>query len=373
MTKFREAGPGDKLRHTEHGPVLSIQVLRGIASIAVVIYHTHLILANPQYGAIDVFGGLAAKGWLGVNLFFIISGFIILFAHFDQLGKPEEIASYIWKRFSRVYPVYWIFLSLYIVAALFRFGHADFSWDFWNLASAYALFKLTDQISLPLAVAWTLLYEVLFYVAFLAFFIHVRAGIALFAIWQACVLVFGLKYGGLGPNYLQVWNCYFVVGMGAYLLFRRLRPDFGLPIFLAGFLSTIAMVWAFTGDRIGQMVDQPLLLLLLAFPFAAIVLGSALMEKKYRWKPADFLLLIGAASYSIYLVHSAVISAIAIINHHFAIGVLNPYFLFAATATISTAVGVASHLIVERPVISLLRQWLQTYKQSSAARQQRAG
>ncbi|WP_342363498.1 acyltransferase [Terrarubrum flagellatum] len=334
--------------------ILSIQVMRGFAAIAVALYHTHLILAQPEYGGIDVFGAISSPGWLGVNFFFVLSGFIILHAHHADIGQPARVGRYAWKRFTRVYPVYWIFLSLFILAAFVGVGNAKFEWRFGNLLSAYALAELSDPLSLPLQVAWTLFYEVRFYALFALLILNRVAGVAAMVAWGAGIAIANIWFNPQPLGMFHMWNVYFLFGMSAFFFYRLVDARWGLAILVAGVLGLISCLSAgWVEARIAQI--SPLTLLALAVPFTMILLGGALAEKHASWRPSKLLLLLGEASYSIYLVHSAAITVMAILQHKLAPNLAPAPALYVATALASIAAGVAAHLLVEKPVLAATR------------------
>ena len=317
--RFEGAEPLEPVRTT----ILSVQVMRGLAAVAVAVYHTHLILAQPEYGGVDVLGAVASRGWLGVNFFFVLSGFIIMFAHINDVGKPDRVGNYLWKRFSRVYPVYWVFLTLFLVAAYKGVGHPNFSWNAPNILSAYALVKLAEPLSLPLQVAWTLFYEMTFYAVFAVLVLNRTVGVVVLAGWMISILVCSLVLGyepGLLQMWSDMWGAYFLVGMCVYFLFRRLDRRWGMPILASGLVLLLVMGWKVASGRVSVTQKDPVALLLLAVPFALILLGGALGEQRYKWHPPKFLLSLGDATYSIYLVHSSVISVVALVSFRFGAG-----------------------------------------------------
>jgi peptidoglycan/LPS O-acetylase OafA/YrhL len=93
----------------------------------------------------------------------------------------------------------------------------------------------------------------------------------------------------------------------------------------------------------------------IALPFALILLGCVLAERRYGWKPPRLLLNLGDATYAIYLVHSPAITMIALLNYKLALGVMPPMVLFAVTCIGSVAAGMLAHLFVERPVLGFLK------------------
>ncbi len=334
----------------------SLQVLRGFAAAAVVLYHTHLILAKPEYGSVQVFGYLAAKGWLGVNFFFVLSGFIIFYAHSRDLGAPARVPAYLWRRFSRVYPIYWLMLTAYILAAFVGIGHPDFRVTAADFLSSYLLMPLVAEPSLPLQVAWTLFFEIGFYALFVLAILHRSLGLVVALSWPGAILVNGLVLGGTAFNPLNMWNIYFVIGAVVFLLFRRVDARLGWPLLAAG-IALLVVIGAAgrIDDRIALASAQPARLLLLAAPFALILLGATVMERGRAWRPPGVLMLLGDASYSVYLVHSPTISVLAQITHKLAPGVVPPALLFVLVALASVMAGVVVHLLLERPLLALLR------------------
>jgi exopolysaccharide production protein ExoZ len=87
-----------------------IQGLRGIAAVAVVLSHAarHVNMAFGMPVLITAF----QAGHAGVDLFFVISGFIILFVHHRDIGQPSRLCHYLGRRFNRVMPLYWVALGL---------------------------------------------------------------------------------------------------------------------------------------------------------------------------------------------------------------------------------------------------------------------
>jgi exopolysaccharide production protein ExoZ len=338
----------------------AIQVMRGLAAVAVVLFHTHIILNQPAYGGIDVFGDLTSRGWMGVNLFFVLSGFIIMFAHAKDIGQPKALGRYGWRRVSRVYPVYWIFLTLYILAAYFGFGNADFGWSAPNLISAYALIKFTPDLSLPLSVAWTLFYEMQFYAIFALLIFNRLVGIVTFAIWLAAIFIANIFVGNVGMGLLHMWNINFMFGVLAYFLYTKLPAKFGYAILATGFAGLGIALWLIPEGRVFQIEKQPVKLFLLGVPFGLILLGSALSERFLSWTPPQWLTTLGAASYSIYIVHSPAISLIAIINKKLTHGLIPEALLFTLTAAFSIMAGCIVHILIERPLLRVMREdrWL---------------
>lgn len=330
--------------------------MRGLAALAVVFYHTYIILRQPEYGSHKIFENFAKHGLLGVNFFFILSGFIILLAHRKDLGKPQKALGYMYRRAVRLYPAYWVFLTAYIGAAGFGLGYPDFSWDLPNLASSYFLFEFAQPVSLPLKVAWTLFYEIKFYLIFAILIISVRAGIAVFGVWMLAVLIaFGLGVRD-SFNLLSPWNIYFMFGMAIYLVMDRINPKWGWLALASGCLMVAIYVINFNISMSELKSDYEYVLFWLAPAFAFIILGAVLIERQLDLKMPRGLMFLGDASYSIYLVHSATISVLALVGSKLGLfEALNPHILFFCLFVLATVAGVFAHILVERPLLALLR------------------
>lgn len=342
---------------TTRATLYSIQIMRALASVAVAVYHTRIILAQPEYGGIDVLGGIATKGWTGVTFFFVLSGFIIMYAHVGDIGRPARFGRYVWRRFSRIYPFYWLCLTAYIGAAAVGFGHPDFRWAMGDMVSSYALVAFVPDPSLPLHVAWTLLYEIAFYALFGVLVLNRRAGIVVFALWTLLILGNTLVLHDRTLWFSHAWNLAFILGIAAYHLFGMVPPRFGRWLLAGGVVLLVVMLAAGAIDeRIGAAQESPVELLALALGFMLVLLGGALWERHSGWRPPGFLLLLGEASYSIYLLHSPALSVIAMLNWRFLSHEAPPLLVFAVAAPLSIAVGVVAHVAAERPLLRLLRK-----------------
>src|ERR1700761_2793553 len=98
---------------TDRKELYTLQAGRAIASLLVVFYHNAVsIFDDSRFWGDDPSQKIFNFGHSGVDFFFVLSGFIILYAHWNDLGKPKQIFKYASKRFRRIYPIYWIVLAL---------------------------------------------------------------------------------------------------------------------------------------------------------------------------------------------------------------------------------------------------------------------
>ncbi len=268
-----------------------IEALRGIAAALVVFSHAarHVDRAVPAPNLITLF----EAGHAGVDLFFTLSGFIILFVHRRDVGRRDRLGHYAARRFDRVMPLYWLALAITLGLSALG-GHAlpPAPWLAWWAA-------LLPTIEQPLfGIAWTLQYEALFYVGFGVLIAWPRVGMALLAAWLLAIV---LCAGKFIPSLAlcQAFGLDFLFGMIAAELLHRVR--LGQPLLLAataGGMFTSAYVLEAVGLMDGYGVIARFAY---GIPAAMLMLGVAAAERAGSLVVPRWLSALGSASYSIYL------------------------------------------------------------------------
>jgi exopolysaccharide production protein ExoZ len=91
---------------TPHKKLNLLQVYRGMAAVLVVMVH----LSQMSEKRLDqvAFFYLFQAGWSGVDYFFVLSGFIMVYVHRSAIGKKDQLKSFLVQRAVRIYPIYWI-------------------------------------------------------------------------------------------------------------------------------------------------------------------------------------------------------------------------------------------------------------------------
>jgi len=351
-----------------HGPrkiFASLQAGRALAALLVVLFHLGLIIADAKYFDVPWVASPFRWGDAGVEFFFVLSGFIIASAHARDISRPARLVPYLQRRIIRIYPPYWIIFAIVCVMALpLAATRATLSNDLGTLAEAWFLLpqnpaEVGGTGSPVIIVAWTLRYEILFYLLFALVILDLRLGL-LAAVAYAIAFATLRHQPGTGfPLTFLLNPCVWLFGMG---------------IVVAG-----------AADRAARPPSRPLAWLALA---AASFIGLA-MNRAYQWLPlADWnvyglglassiaifaavaaenagsnlgggraLQLIGASSYVLYLIHYPLFSvgckvAMACGMQKLGIPGMMVSYAFLFTDAIGTAI--LFHLAIELPV----QRWL---------------
>lgn len=321
-----------------------IQILRMNAAVAVVIYHAFLYA--EKLGSQIGWFAWARFGYLGVDVFFVISGFIIFYtAELREMSAGEFAV----RRLERLVPIYWAFtISLFLIGLLvpelFASGGAGEWMTAKNLLASLAFVSVPMGQKTIVFVGWTIEYEMFFYLLVTVFLALSRRSWLKLA-WTFVVLV-ALRplIGNLSPlaNFLtNPLLVEFVLGMlVADFVFRR-KLTLLLPTAVAVGLSQFV-----PGDAWRVAVG--------ALPAAIVVLLLSLRDQarplEKRGLPGVAMFL-GDASYSIYLVQVLTIPAT-----FKAMTTLAPALSLVAVALLSILVTVAAACIVfalfERPLMA---------------------
>lgn len=292
------------------GRFQSIQVLRGLAALLVVLSH-----------AFDFYPGM-----FGVDIFFVISGFIIA-----QIDKPPR--QFIRDRLWRIYPIYllctlpWLFIE---PDGMDEIMATVTLWPVWG-----------NGFSVPLMpVAWTLCFEMLFYAA-MALGMVTRPIVPL-AIFLMSLGLFVANGHGAVAFFGSPIIFEFLGGMALARIRRvpRLAPLM-IAFALIIWIGRIKVYSYHPGDieNFHQIAERALMW---GMPAMFVVWGCISLESTFARKLFAPLVKLGDASYSLYLIHIAVVSLLAPLG-----GVV--------TMLTSIAAGLALHRYVEKPILRLRR------------------
>lgn len=351
-----------------------VEAGRGIAALLVVLVHASFMLAGPKYFGRHPFAGLFEFGRAGVDFFFVLSGFIIYYVHYQDIGQPDTLLSYYWKRFIRIYPSYWIVTAIWGLILIYS-PTADRSEQQWGTIVTTA--SLLPLPAAPiLGVAWTLKHEMLFYTLFGLLIIDRRIGVVALTVWGLCIAwnvsltcATGTPYfsGLAGDLFFRVFNFEFFFGMLVGHLVRSHRGWHPAALLILGivlFLLTGLMEsW---GPELPN--EWPPRHFGYALGAALAIYGLACTERSAQLRVPSFLRVLGTASYSIYLVHAIVImilQQLLLRTRHFIPFQLEVTFLFYVA--VAVAAGVVFSSWIEQPLLRRMRRGLHPSDERSSA------
>jgi exopolysaccharide production protein ExoZ len=326
----------------------SIQYLRAAAVIMVVFFHA----AGPSIGSL---------GAAGVDIFFVISGFIMWVI---TETRETSVTNFAYHRLVRIVPLYWIFTLA--LAGAFMIAPQVFS----NLkvTPSHLIKSLlfvphvdpTDgQISPVLRPGWSLDYEMFFYSIFaISLFLSKKFRITLILAALLLLPLLGIVFHPEAPILLTYSNPIMLEFLGGtvfgflYLRGMPLNAIWATTLFIVGMIA-----FAIVGTA--DPVPEHLRVLVWGVPGILLVVGLVSLEQTTGIPQIKSLGLLGDASYSIYLSHTIIISAI----DRFAdwLGVLERMrgtaVFIIATIAISALCGIVVYFALERPMLERLRHF----------------
>lgn len=335
--------------------LIGVQYLRGIAALLVVLDHVSGMTELKKYFGTSVFNNAFGYGYIGVDLFFVISGFIIAYISLSGGDLQPRISpkNYLLRRIVRIFPFLWVSVI----------GYAFLRWlsrDIFDPAPYLRALTLYPVGSVKPNVVWTLRHEVLFYLMFLWILFSPRMGVPLLVAWLLSpFLIFSSGYSEWINFFCSPINILFGFGLLAGVLFLKgrlpfIKLSYGITFTLCASIALLYLASYFSYSR-NNLID----VVLMGSACATVIFcGARIKYSEYLTQPARALRLLGDASYAIYLTHEAVISMfLGVLAHKNYSLNLNLQALFIVIMAL--VFGVAVHKLVERPLVTQFRKLIQ--------------
>ena len=290
----------------------SLQVFRGIAALMVVFHHEWAAFAHFFHVENEIFGFLAALGKYGVDFFFVLSGFIITYSNYEKAGRISGTKTYIVNRVLRIYLP---FLPMSVLMLLLYYLFPTVSEGQERDISLITSLTLVPAGKPALTVAWTLVHEMMFYLLFLSWFFSKRIWYGIVIAWT--IIIIYLNYLSPGFNWSSsaflhyfgsFYNLEFILGFLSALLIKQRGVQNKFVFGTSGLLVMVCFIvlkWV-TREETSSYSGMNLIL---AFGLALIMIGS-IGTKIDKVSSKSILMILGNASYSIYLVHNPAISVL---------------------------------------------------------------
>jgi len=341
--------------YKKQGKLETLQILRAIAAILIMVKHAlyEVDLISP----IDFNYGNSIYYTVGIDIFFVLSGFIIVYTAWGRDTGFKAAKTFMLRRFLRIVPIYWFYTFLIAAVAIIMpqvLDSAEFVLsDFFKSLLFIPYINTAGDLQPILANGWSLNYEMYFYLIFaICLIFPTRINFLILATFFAVTV---------GTDFLSINNFYtnfysnsvvFEFMAGAFIGYAYLK-GFRLPayfIYIGGAflaLSLIALLYTDTLiDSIGMQHYKPVVgflsVLLLALP------KNAENLRMPKWS-----VLLGDASYTIYLSHSFGIGAVTQLVLLFGYEAhLSPWLIFGAVFFVCIIGGIIAYLLIEKPLLS---------------------
>ncbi|MGO8924425.1 MAG: acyltransferase family protein [Xanthobacteraceae bacterium] len=348
--------------------LLTLQVVRGIAANLVVLQH--LTEFEPRYAGAEL-PAIAHYGDLGVDVFFVLSGFVMV----AIAGRNVSALQFLWRRAARIYPTYWLATLVILAVAVTVPGLVHEQLASIPLWRSFLLIAATPKQPV-VSVGWTLVHEVYFYLVFAAilmFRIPILAGIAA---WGGIIIIVTM----LSPQYLVTspvlematspLTFEFMMGLVIGVLWLHghtprvlVTAGAAVPAALVAMLVLlIAVHYHFFAQQTFPFGNTPYLVevrvLMFGIPIALILYSLVAYERHFPRRLPALLVALGDWSYSVYLFHFMVLSALGravflLFPEHSGYASVT---LFVVGFSVVNLAGAAVYVLFERPTLRWLHR-----------------
>jgi exopolysaccharide production protein ExoZ len=349
MAKLHPETATPRTAATSLGKIHSIQLMRAVAAMLVVLYHgqlawTNRFSASEQSLETYIFG----FGAVGVHIFFVISGFIMVYT--SRFADGFDAKAFFRRRILRIYPIYWISAGLYLSIH-------------WLIGLPYALepgkvigalLLLPGDGAAIIGPAWTLVFELFFYLCFgTAMLLGLTRGLLSLSAFFLGAIVLGVVIRWNSPAWELVTSTLLIEFLAGawvgWLLVRNRLPKGGGPILIALSVAIFVAGMFYGYERLPSV-------LVWGLPSTLLIAGAIMTEKGRTVVPlvrktGHF----GDSSYALYLIHILLITcAVALTETLPFMTRVDPALMSIPIALVSLFVGEALHHKLERPLLKRL-------------------
>lgn len=334
--------------------LLTIQFLRFVAAMLVAYLHTAQAIEGRHPGGVsEAYLHVVGIGAAGVHIFFVISGFVMVYTSFGSRSAPLSVSTFVLRRFIRIYPIYWVYCALYVLLACVLTKR----WELTVPELFASLLLLPGHASHIIGPGWSLSYEVYFYLCF---------ALALLCCASARAVVFAMSAYLAASIAVGAWVD--ASHPAVHMLTNPLLAEFVLGAFIALFAlrqphvtnaQANALVLAgLAGFLAGALVDYTRLptAVIWGVPSAMLIGGLVLHELNgRRFRIVERLAWLGDSSYSFYLLHIALIQLL-LVKSASKLG-RAPVLLSLAISCLCCLASVLAYRLIERRLVSGLQAW----------------
>jgi peptidoglycan/LPS O-acetylase OafA/YrhL len=337
-----------------------LQALRFIAAFLVLFGHVQFEAVSRGMTTEAAVSAFSFFTWgNGVDIFFVISGFIMFHISSRMFGTDGAQAKFLGRRFIRLVPLYWFFTSAMLLAMAVLPGQIQHTaFDPAHIAASYVFVPWLNEFGDAhpvLGLGWTLNYEMYFYIVF-SFMLLLPMRAALWVL-SALFVALALLNPAIPADFVQLkfWSdpiiVEFLFGIGiAYLLLRRPALPSGVPVALAiiGFAAMIVLPHLPLPAAYARLIAS-------GVPAGLIVAGFAYAQFNATSRLGQWLVIGGDASYALYLSHPFSINIVELVWGRLRLG--QPWLFIVVATLFAIIVSIIVHFVLERPLTRMLNHW----------------
>ena len=340
----------------------SLNVVRVVLSLAVVLYHLGATIALDKYFGYDAFEKIFGFGGARIPFFFVLSGFLLTLVYAKDFGQPHKAPTFLWRRFIRVYPTYWIILLLVMSPALFMPGIVDeaIPEDAWVMFKTFLLVPQHPSVAGPtgapvIVAAWTLHYEIVVYLLLAVWIWNRTLGALLIAAMVVNAVVCTRWECGFYSSFLAGSSfLYFAYGAAAAWLVRQLPslPNARALVWVGALAYLLVAIMTF-GQPITDTLSDPSVYYGMLASIILVCLTKAESAKPPTPGPR-WIKLLSDSSYAMYLLHFPLISLCCKLLKHLGLnGSVGGVVALVLTLACCVVTAVAFQWLVERRLLAL--------------------
>ena len=337
---------------SQRSTYFNIQALRGLASCMVVLYHSSEAWSNVARS--DASHAWSA-GSTGVDIFFVISGFVMAFASLGKVQGSAAAAVFMKRRIIRVMPLYWIVTAsvlLHSLLHLVRRGQPLIKVTPAQIIESLLLLPYNSSASPIVGHAWTLSYEMFFYVCLAAMVLLRKSSVLALTTLMICLVGLGQFRTATWPEataILSPWLLEFTAGLW---IGHGAKKLWSLPTGVSAVMASAGLLGLWFVP-LSTAAPQRILHAVCA---VMLVQAAVALERKSGPSVPVWALLIGDASYSIYLLHPFLLGGMGKVLLR--LGLIAPFrerlldelTMVTVCCAVAIILGIILHKTVEYPV-----------------------
>jgi exopolysaccharide production protein ExoZ len=339
-----------------------IQSLRALSILLIVLNHLSVIEVKFGAGPV-VLPSALSRGTGGLDLFFTISGLMMVLLNRGRFQSPRQALFFLCRRLARIYPLYWIFSLLVLPIYFLRPSWINSAQG--NRVDLLSSFLLLPSDLLPLInVAWMLVHLVYFYLVF-SFFLWLlreeQLPLALIS-WVGLVgagqvyFYFRPRLGPAADLLVHPYTLEFITGCFLGLFLQRPQRLWGQAALTAGLILYGSVLLLLNSRPPAGLVTGWTRVVFFGPPAALILYGVMVLENQRQWSFPASLSLLGDASYAIYLSHMPVLAAAgriwAMVSRP---GLIHQGLALLCLTGLVILVGLLGHRFLDAPLMKILR------------------